>query len=80
MEAAEDIAPLHPYYPVGIALSGDLFIANAWSVSSLVQTFAAGLALILLVSFLIARNVNPNLSTSDRVLVLWFVLSKSFRS
>jgi cholestenol delta-isomerase len=80
MAATEVTAPPHPYYPVGIALSGDLFIANAWSVPSLVQTFAAGLAVILLATFWIARNVNSSLSSSDRVLVLWFVLSKSVRS
>lgn len=69
--------PPHPYYPPGIPLSGGVFLPNAWSVSSLVQTFAAGLTLLLLLAFLAARASNPHLSRTDRVLVLWFVLSES---
>lgn len=69
--------PPHPYYPPGIHLSGGLFVPNVWSVSALVLTFAAGLTLLLLLTFLIARSANPHLSYLDRVLVLWFVLSES---
>jgi cholestenol delta-isomerase len=77
--AADTTAPLHPYYPIGIALSGDVFVANDWSASSLVLGFAAGLASILGVAWLVMMKINPRLKASDRALVLWFVSSKCFQ-
>ncbi|PSS25605.1 hypothetical protein M430DRAFT_39664 [Amorphotheca resinae ATCC 22711] len=75
--AADTTAPLHPYYPIGIALSGDVFVANDWSASSLVLGFAAGLASILGVAWLVMMKINPRLKASDRALVLWFVSTGS---
>jgi cholestenol delta-isomerase len=76
MAAADVIAPRHPYYPEGILLSGNDYIANDWNVASLILAFAAGWTLILAVTLLIVRKVNPNLKGSDQGLVLWFVLSE----
>ena len=77
MPLSDTTVSLHPYYPVGIALSGDIFIANDWSVTTLVSAFAGGLALMLGVTLLLVKKVNPNLKGSDQGLVLWFVLSRS---
>ena len=67
----------HPYFPPGIALSGDLFLPNNWDVLTLVATFMAGWAVILGVTLVIVKKVNPNLKVSDQGLVLWFVLCES---
>jgi cholestenol delta-isomerase len=77
MVPAEENVSQHPYYPIGVALSGGTFVPNEWSVLSLVYTFAAGLTALLLVTFLVAKRARPYLSGVDQALVLWFVLSKS---
>jgi hypothetical protein len=77
MSAPEGSVLQHPYYPIGVALSGGTFVPNDWSVSSLVVTFAVGLTIPLAVTFLLAKKACPNLSGLDQALVLWFVLSKS---
>lgn len=77
MVPAEGNVSQHPYYPIGVALSGGAFIPNEWSVLSLVYTFAVGLTALLLVTFLVAKRARPYLSGVDQALVLWFVLSKS---
>jgi cholestenol Delta-isomerase len=69
-------SPSHPYHPTGIALSGDLFVPNSSSVSSLVQSFAGVVGALLLLTHLVARRARPDLSFSDQALVLWFVMSK----
>jgi len=77
MTAPEAIEQLHPYFPVGLALSGDIFIENDWSVPILIAVFAAGWGLILGATLAVVKRVNPNLKGWDQLLVLWFVLSKS---
>ena len=76
MTVADPRTALHPYYPVGIRLSGNDFIANDWDVASLILAFAAGWALILGLTWLIVRKLNPQLERADQGLVLWFVLSE----
>ena len=66
----------HPYYPTDAILSGT-FIPNHRSVPHLITTFAAGWAVILGLTLLTVRRVNPKLSVSDQALVLWFVLSEN---
>ena len=68
--------PAHPYYPEGIALSGGVFNANHWDVLTLILVFASGWAAILATTLAIVKKVNPGLKSTDRLLVLWFVLSK----
>ncbi|KIN08262.1 hypothetical protein OIDMADRAFT_152464 [Oidiodendron maius Zn] len=77
MVPAEGNVSQHPYYPIGVALSGGAFIPNEWSVLSLVHTFAAGLTALLLVTFLVAKRARPYLSGEDQALVLWFILTGS---
>lgn len=69
-------SPSHPYHPPGIALSGDLFVANSASVSALVQSFAGVVGGLLLATHLVSRRVRPDLPFADQALVLWFVMSK----
>lgn len=69
-------APLHPYYPEGIGLSGNVFVANQLGPLALVFAFAAGCFVILGSSLVVANWVNPRLSRSDRGLTLWFILCK----
>ncbi|KAH6673728.1 EBP domain-containing protein [Halenospora varia] len=65
---------MHPYFPEGIPLSGEKYVANDLGAVSLVLAFAVGCFLILGTSLVIACWVNPNLKTSDRALILWFTL------
>lgn len=69
----------HPYYPQGALLSGNNFIANTWSVPTLVQVFAIDCASLLAVTFVIVRQANPSLKFTDQWKVLWFILSESTR-
>ena len=73
---AEPIAAPHPYYPPGIRLSGETFVANNWDVVTLILAFAGGWALIAGATLGVVRKVNPRLKGSDQALVLWFVLCK----
>ena len=73
MSTAEPTA-LHPYYPPGIRLSGEKFVANDWDVVTLILAFAGGWALIAAVTLMAVKKANPNLKGSDQALVLWFVL------
>ncbi|PGH28220.1 hypothetical protein AJ80_00110 [Polytolypa hystricis UAMH7299] len=63
----------HPYYPIEAQLVG--YLANDWSVPTLVGAFAAGWAGILGVTLMIVSSLRPNLRTADKLAVLWFILS-----
>ena len=65
---------LHPYYPIGILLSGGVFVENDWHFRTLVLTLAGACAVILALALGIAHVVNPGLKNSDRLLVSWFVM------
>jgi hypothetical protein len=65
---------LHPYYPEGSKISGDVFVANDWGVLELISAFAAGWAVILGTTSLIVKKINPALKRSDQALVWWFML------
>jgi len=77
MSTAEPIAAPHPYYPPGIRISGEKFVANDWDVVTLVVTFIGGWALIAAVTLGVVRKINPRLNGTDQALVLWFVLCGS---
>ena len=68
------IAPLHPYFPEGIELSGNEYVPNTLGAFALVLVFAAGCVVILGSSLIAASWANPRMSRSDGALVLWFVL------
>lgn len=63
----------HPYYPVEAEVVG--YLANTYSVPFLLTTFAGICAMLFLVTGLAANTINPKLSKSDCLTVMWFVLS-----
>lgn len=68
--------PSHPYYPKSALLSGNIFVANTWTVPDLILTFAAACTLLLVTTLLIVRHVKPTMKHSDQWKVLWFILSE----
>lgn len=65
--------PPHPFYPAEIELLG--YLANEWSVPTLLAAFAALNAAVLGSTYMIAKLRNPRLSNSDMLCVIWFVFS-----
>lgn len=70
--------PPHPYYPIDVEIIG--YLANEYSVLTLLACFAAGCAGILGTALAIVTHVRPSISTADKLAVLWFVLSKCHSS
>lgn len=69
-------AASHPYYPLDLTLSGNVYLPNTLPVSALIQSFGGVVAALLLLTLFIARKVRPDLNLTDQALVLWFVMSK----
>jgi cholestenol delta-isomerase len=67
----------HPYYPEGVLLSGNNFVANTWSLPTLILVFATACTSLLAVTLVVVRQANPILKLSDQWKVLWFILSES---
>jgi cholestenol delta-isomerase len=72
--AAHTAPPVHPYFPEGILLSGNNFVPNDLDVATLILAFAAGITVILGITLVVARKINPGLKLSDQGLILWFVM------
>ncbi|KAK4697641.1 cholestenol Delta-isomerase, partial [Lecanoromycetidae sp. Uapishka_2] len=66
-------AAVHPFYPLGADIVG--YIANKWSVPTLLGVFAAGWVVILGGTLAMVRRHNPGLPGRDKATLLWFVLS-----
>ncbi|KAK0658179.1 3-beta-hydroxysteroid-Delta(8) [Lasiodiplodia hormozganensis] len=65
--------PSHPYYPLEVDITG--YLANAYTVPQLLASFAAGCAVVFLVTYLVAKKIRPTLRGSELLQILWFVLS-----
>ena len=65
---------LHPFYPLEANIVG--YLANQWSVTTLLRIFAGGWVVILGATFALLRRHNPGLPSRDKATILWFVLSK----
>lgn len=65
----------HPYYPLGIQLPE--YVANEWSVMTLVTTFIGGWGVMLGLTYAFMGIAAPKLKTADKIAALWFVLSRS---
>ena len=65
--------PPHPFYPQEANIIG--YVANEWSVPTLLGLFAAGWVVILGTTNTLVKNYNPGLSSGDKAALLWFVLS-----
>jgi hypothetical protein len=72
--AAATTPPLHPYFPEGILLSATNFVPNDLDVATLILAFAAGITVILRMTLVVARKINPRLKLPDQGLILWFVM------
>jgi cholestenol delta-isomerase len=70
----------HPYYPEGVLLSGNNFVANTWSLPTLILVFATACTSLLAVTLVVVRQANPILKLSDQWKVLWFILSESAKN
>lgn len=67
---------VHPYYPIEAQLIG--YLANEWSVVTLVGAFALGWGGLLLLTYLVVSYVRPSLRMCEKLAILWFVLSTFF--
>jgi cholestenol delta-isomerase len=72
MPAPTSAEPLHPYYPIDATVVG--FVANDWNTLELCTVFAAGCAVIFIITYNIVRRLRPQVSGSDLATVMWFVL------
>lgn len=64
----------HPFYPVEAEIVG--YLANEWSVPTLLAVFAAGWAIILGITSVLVKRHNPTLPSGEKAAILWFVLCK----
>ncbi|KAH6658516.1 3-beta-hydroxysteroid-Delta(8),Delta(7)-isomerase [Truncatella angustata] len=74
LEAVSD-APLHPYYPLGVVITG--FVAKTLSTVEILSIFTATCLSILVPTWAYIRRYRPHLSLGDRSIALWFVLCGS---
>ncbi|KAI9730198.1 MAG: hypothetical protein M1834_005962 [Cirrosporium novae-zelandiae] len=69
-----NLSPSHnPYYPIGTEIVG--YLANEWSVSTLLAIFAGTCGGVLGSTLAWVSWNKPNLSRRERSIILWFVLS-----
>lgn len=74
----KDAAPLHPFYPLGVEIVN--YLANDKDVIQLLTSFAIGCTVILSMTWLVASTFGPQLKRTDKLVVLWFMLSKKWES
>lgn len=61
------------HFPVEAEIVG--YLANTWSVPTLLIVFAAGWIVILGATNLLVKRHNPTLASGEKAAILWFVLS-----
>ncbi|KAI8634538.1 3-beta-hydroxysteroid-Delta(8),Delta(7)-isomerase [Xylariaceae sp. FL1651] len=64
--------PLHPYYPLGVAIPG--FVAKALSTQEILGIFIATCLGILVPTWIYIRQTRRDLPSGDVLTALWFVL------
>ena len=64
----------HPYYPLEVEIAS--YLANEWSVSTLLGTFSGVCATIFFGTLLIVNKVHPNLPGSEKAAIWWFILCR----
>ena len=75
MDATMKSVLSHPFYPIEAEIVG--YLANEWSVLTLLGLFAAGWVVILGATWSGVNRHNPTLPSSEKAAILWFVLCKS---
>ncbi|OJD13536.1 hypothetical protein AJ78_06020 [Emergomyces pasteurianus Ep9510] len=73
--ANSSLSKPHPYYPIEAELVG--YLANEWSVLTLISAFAAGWASILGFTLVVLSFMSPKLRRADKLAILWFILTGS---
>ncbi|KAF2194796.1 EBDP4, emopamil-binding protein [Zopfia rhizophila CBS 207.26] len=73
MPATTLTPPIHPYYPIEAEIVG--YLANEWNTLELCAMFASGCAVTFTIAYFVVKRVRPQVSTSDLITVMWFVLS-----
>lgn len=73
MDAMEDPAPVHDYYPLGVQIPQ--FVPNESTPASLITRFGIRWAIILGMSWFIIGRLRPKAALSDRVAFTWMCLS-----
>ncbi|KAI1371092.1 emopamil binding protein [Hypoxylon crocopeplum] len=72
---AEFEAPLHPYYPIGVVITG--YVAKTLSTLEILGIFTVTCLSILAPTLLYIRRTRPHLPSGDVLTALWFVLCGS---
>src|SRR6266536_1169720 len=62
----------HPYYPLEVEIAS--YLANEWSVPTLLSIFAAACATIFLGTYFVVNKVHPHLPHGEKAAIWWFVL------
>jgi cholestenol Delta-isomerase len=66
--------PHHPFYPLEVEIVG--YLANQWSVPLLLGIFLGGWVVILGLTWSSVSWISPALRRADKMIILWFILSK----
>jgi cholestenol Delta-isomerase len=66
--------PPHPFYPLEVEIVG--YLANQWSVPTLLGIFLGGWLVILGLTWASVSWFSPRLRGTDKLIILWFILSK----
>jgi cholestenol delta-isomerase len=62
----------HPYYPIEVEIAS--YLANEWSVPVLLAAFGGVCATVLLIAQIVVDKLHPNLRTSEKITIWWFIL------
>jgi cholestenol Delta-isomerase len=62
----------HPYYPLEVEIAS--YLANEWSMQILLAIFAATCAAIFTGTLLVVNKVHPNLPSTEKAAIWWFIL------
>ncbi|KAJ5226400.1 hypothetical protein N7468_007625 [Penicillium chermesinum] len=68
-------SPSHPYYPPGADIVG--YTPNQASVLDLLVSFGGGCTILLVLTLAVTTYARPALRPSEKIAILWFVLSGS---
>jgi cholestenol Delta-isomerase len=65
--------PLHPYYPIGVAIPS--YVANEMGTVELLSIFALGCLVILSILWFTLGKLSREIGFWDKMTILWFTLS-----
>jgi len=62
----------HPFYPLEVEIAS--YLANEWTMGTLLGVFFGGIAAIILFTRLVVNRVHPNLPSSEKAAIWWFII------